>query len=233
MSTITLARPADVFNPRRFMNLLLDAGLPALFFSLVSLSQGMKGGELAAAWTQTGQALLAIEALHSLLTMTFMGMVTVLFLVRKQPIGRGAGLPERLVAVSGAFIMTAVVIMPEAPISTTERIVATALMAIGQVVALGGLFWLRRCFAISPEARGLVTSGPYRFIRHPLYAGEFVTAAGMAVYAMSAPAVLVFLAFVALQLGRVAFEERALTAAFPEEYAAYAARTPRFIPGLV
>ena len=36
-----------------------------------------------------------------------------------------------------------------------------------------------------PEARGLVTRGPYRLVRHPIYLGEYVGRAGLTVRARS------------------------------------------------
>jgi protein-S-isoprenylcysteine O-methyltransferase Ste14 len=43
--------------------------------------------------------------------------------------------------------------------------------------------------------------------------------------------VLLFGVFVALQFGRTVYEERALSAVFPEEYPSYARRVARLIPG--
>ena len=44
--------------------------------------------------------------------------------------------------------------------------------------------------------------------------------------------VAVFVAFVALQYWRTVYEERALAAAYPSEYPAYARQVPRLVPGL-
>ena len=49
----------------------------------------------------------------------------------------------------------------------------SAPLALGAfVLGVYGLLYLRRSLSIIPEARRLVTGGPYRFIRHPLYAGR-------------------------------------------------------------
>ena len=82
-----------------------------------------------------------------------------------------------------------------------------------------------------PEARRLVTGGPYALVRHPLYAGEAVAVAGLAMqYAAPWSYVILGLQY-AFQLWRIVNEERVLRAAFPD-YAAYAARTARLIPGV-
>jgi protein-S-isoprenylcysteine O-methyltransferase Ste14 len=90
---------------------------------------------------------------------------------------------------------------------------------------------LGRCFGILPEARGLVTHGPYRFVRHPLYLGEFGTCAGLVIASPSGRNVLMALSFVLAQAVRMRLEERELSREFPD-YRAYAERTPRLVPQL-
>jgi len=115
---------------------------------------------------------------------------------------------------------------------------APGLILAGDLVAVLACIWLLasvlalgRCFGVLPEARGLVTRGPYRAVRHPVYLGEIAACAGLALAAPSLRNGLVLAVFVGAQLVRMGFEERALTRAFPE-YAAYAERTPRLIPSM-
>ena len=49
----------------------------------------------------------------------------------------------------------------------------------GLAYSVWGLAYLRRSFSIIPEARRLVTGGPYRLSRHPVYLGEIATAIGV------------------------------------------------------
>ena len=86
-------------------------------------------------------------------------------------------------------------------------------------------------FAADPTAGGLVTWGPYRWFRHPIYA---------AVLLFLWTAVLTHLSLTTLALGvaataatavRMRSEERLLGARYPE-YAGYAARTKRLVPGV-
>jgi protein-S-isoprenylcysteine O-methyltransferase Ste14 len=82
---------------------------------------------------------------------------------------------------------------------------------------------------LMPEARQLVTSGPYAFMRHPLYASEmFYLIGGMLQFTQPWAAVIVTIQS-CFQWKRMINEERVLGAAFPA-YGPYAARTPRLFP---
>jgi protein-S-isoprenylcysteine O-methyltransferase Ste14 len=81
------------------------------------------------------------------------------------------------------------------------------------------------------EARRLVTSGPYRFVRHPLYLAEELSVIGLFLQFASLWTAALFAVQIAFQLRRMHNEENVLTASFPE-YAAYRRRTARLIPGI-
>ena len=115
---------------------------------------------------------------------------------------------------------------------------ATALVIAGELVTLVSFGWLLvsvlalgRCFGVLPEVRGLVTHGPYRLIRHPVYLGELGACAGLVLASPTLWNVGVAAAFALAQATRMRLEEHALLEAF-SEYAHYAARTPRLIPRL-
>ena len=97
--------------------------------------------------------------------------------------------------------------------------------------ALWGILHLRRCLSIIPEARRLVTSGPYRLVRHPLYLAEQIAAIGCAMQFWSIGAVILLLVQFGFQLRRMANEERVLERHFPE-YTRYRQTTARLIPGI-
>jgi len=81
-----------------------------------------------------------------------------------------------------------------------------------------------------PKASGsLVTGGPYRLMRHPMYTTVLLSAAAMACVPGSAMAWGLWLALVATLLAKAMLEEHWLREHHPQ-YAAYCLRCKRFIP---
>jgi protein-S-isoprenylcysteine O-methyltransferase Ste14 len=77
----------------------------------------------------------------------------------------------------------------------------------------------------------VVTSGPYRVIRHPGYLGSILVWTGFGMVSGSGPAAAATAALLSIAYGRrMAAEERMLTARFGGAYADYAKRTQRLIP---
>ena len=84
----------------------------------------------------------------------------------------------RISALIGTFLLTAVVLFPRRELSTAAGLVSTLLILAGDGFAVFVLVRLRHLFSIMAEARELVTSGPYRLVRHPLYLAEQVATLG-------------------------------------------------------
>ena len=83
------------------------------------------------------------------------------------------------------------------------------------------------------EQHRLITRGVYRYIRHPMYSALVLYAVGQALVIpnwVAGPANLI--AFAILFAFRVRAEERMMLEGFGDQYAAYAARTKRLIPGV-
>jgi len=87
-------------------------------------------------------------------------------------------------------------------------------------------------FNVRPEPKHggrLVTTGPYRWIRHPMYAALLVAGAGLAAGYASPWRWVALAALAAVLAAKARREERGMAAAHPG-YAAYAARTKRIVP---
>lgn len=155
-----------------------------------------------------------------------------LLVVRDKPVLRSRGLLPRLTGFVGTFLGVGILHLPVAPLNLSWQILAALLVLAGSGGAAIVLARLGKAFSIMPEARVLVTSGPYAHARHPLYALELVTIVGTAIQFQQPWAGLLAIVVMALQVVRSMFEERVLSEAYPE-YAAYRARTKRFIPGVI
>jgi protein-S-isoprenylcysteine O-methyltransferase Ste14 len=83
------------------------------------------------------------------------------------------------------------------------------------------------------EGHKLITAGPYRFVRNPIYTGMLgmLVATGLAMEHWTALIVAVVLFMVGLVV-RVRSEEKLLRAAFGKEFEEYAARVPAVLPGI-
>lgn len=97
-------------------------------------------------------------------------------------------------------------------------------------------FWARTSFqsgtfrvTAAPGAASLITRGPYRFIRHPMYSAALVFIwAGVASH-LSVLTLVIGIAVTAVCIVRVIVEERLLRAKYPE-YLDYSRSTKALIP---
>lgn len=116
------------------------------------------------------------------------------------------------------------------------RVVTNALgamlMAAGLVLALRGLVDLRDALTPLPHPRdgaSLVDTGSYRLVRHPIYGGIILGAAGYGLLVASPLALVGAAALLGFFRLKSAREEAWLEARYPG-YAAYRSRTRRMIP---
>jgi protein-S-isoprenylcysteine O-methyltransferase Ste14 len=183
--------------------------------------------------TRDGSLHAQAALLQELVTVIFLALVVVLFIIRRRRIeGERATLGPGAVALLGTFLLNVVAYLPVEDTTSTESLLASSVVVIvGTVFTIWSLATLGRCFGLFPEARGLVTRGPYRLVRHPVYLGELISAFGILIAKPQPLIVALFCLFVVLQYWRTVFEERALCDAFPVEYPAYRAGVPRLVPG--
>lgn len=169
------------------------------------------------------------HALRSLLVLGFYLTIFWALLTRLPARSRTRAPLVRVVAFAATFLPAAI-----PPLTSPSQDVLQ--LAIGNGLILGGLAWslwslhaLRHSFSVVPAGRELVTSGPYRYVRHPLYLGELTAAFGVVLGGPTLAALVTWSLLVALQLARATYEERLLSATFPA-YDAYRTQTGRILP---
>ena len=131
----------------------------------------------------------------------------------------------------------AVFLSANAPVlfrSARAVILGNALCAVGVILMLTAVVWLRRVIQIAPnpvEGGELITAGVYRWLRHPIYTSIEIVMVGLflrqpaAAVGATAVLVMVFLTV------KVRYEEALLTARYPA-YAAYRRSSWGIFPGL-
>ena len=84
---------------------------------------------------------------------------------------------------------------------------------------------------VEPRLEGLVSSGPYQFVRHPVYLGMTIALAGVPISLRSWPGLIgVFLLFLPSEIYRASLEDQALLRKFGETWRGYARRTGFILP---
>ncbi|HYX85674.1 MAG TPA: methyltransferase [Gaiellales bacterium] len=148
---------------------------------------------------------------------------------RRPPVRRGPWVQGATLVGVASVAAAAVQPAGAVDIGWPQLLASAAISLASLALAIGALGRLGRCFGVLPDARGLVTGGPYRFVRHPLYVGEIGTFLSIAMAAPTPRNAAGLSALVAAQAARARLEEQTLRIAFPG-YAEYAARTPMLIP---
>ena len=128
--------------------------------------------------------------------------------------------------------------------ATSGRIRPVSAFALG-IAAMGAGVAIRMASAQSLGADYTLTvglrpgqevcdSGPYRWVRHPGYAGTMIALLGLGTALMNWYSVLAIALIVPALVVRIALEERMLTRAFAPAYEAYCRRTRwRVLPGVI
>jgi protein-S-isoprenylcysteine O-methyltransferase Ste14 len=168
-------------------------------------------------------------ALHYALSGAATLIVAGLLLIRREAILATTSRREQIIAVVGSFAIIPLGALP----LTWQPDWLLEVTSVGFILAYAWIVWalmtLKRSFSIFPEARTLITHGPYGYVRHPLYAAYFVTYTLVMIPRLSALAVAVAVIGIAAEVNRSRNEERLLRRAF-DDYDEYARHVRAFVP---
>ena len=142
-----------------------------------------------------------------------------------------------MVSRSVSILATVVLMAAAAALAFRGALLGAGPVSISlQLLGLALMLWARLTFGVrsfhyaaNPTQGGLVTRGPYRYVRNPIYAAAWLILwTGVAVHWSITNAALAATVAVML-LVRIACEEPLLRGAYPE-YAEYARKTARIVP---
>lgn len=215
-------RPAGYWRDLVFSRLL-----PALFFSLFLARQVVfVWGGLQSLHTATDDLFLVQQCL----ALAYFTMLVVLYSVRLPQRGTDHRLGVIFIAFTGTFTAIGASFLPGGGHRDWLVLPADVIATIGLAYSVWGLAYLRRSFSIIPEARRLVTGGPYSISRHPVYLGEVITAIGINLATAGWLGAIAIAYFITCEVLRIRWEEGVLSRAFPGDYPDYARRVPRYAP---
>jgi protein-S-isoprenylcysteine O-methyltransferase Ste14 len=172
-----------------------------------------------------------VAVLLSGLALAYGGLIIVNYLRRgpDKPLKSGDSFSLG-VAVIGANMLIFLSLLPTMN-GELESLAAGADL-LGISLSLWAMWHLGASFSLGPEARHLVRTGPYKWVRHPLYAAGFIIATGLLVVKLSPASLGLFLGFVLVQGLRMYNEEHVLSLAMPA-YRLYKQSTWALVPHII
>jgi protein-S-isoprenylcysteine O-methyltransferase Ste14 len=149
----------------------------------------------------------------------------------------GGSTPDPSVAPYGLARLATIVAAVLGPIPWTAwgwwLVVPTVLLIGGITLRLRAIQILGRFYShrvVRQEDHGVITTGPYAWVRHPAYTGMVVANAGLVVLFLNMASVPAFVLLVAAITFRIRVEERMLDTI--PGYTQYSAGKPRLIPAV-
>ena len=134
-----------------------------------------------------------------------------------------------VLGLSGATLP--LLVTPTGPASLVPHSICALIMLIGLCLEISAKLSLGRSFGLIAANRGVKVIGPYRFVRHPMYAGYMISHIGFLLAFPSWWNATLYLAEFVIQVARLLREEHFLTQ--DREYRAYTARVRyRLVPAI-
>ena len=212
MSTVTLS---NNWSYDRMMRLF-----GGMWFMLLALCVAIKIG---ASPTDPWPSLLSSFCLAS-----FYMLLALLVMTRSPAKAQADGLLPRIAAFVGSYLPWTITFFGQTD-QALPNLLSTACVLIGMIMMLVTIRHLGGSFSLVPQARSVVQTGPYRWIKHPLYLAEEIAILGVALQYLTPVTVIVLGLHIGVQVCRILYEEDLLRRNCPE-YSSYEASRWRLIP---
>ena len=155
-------------------------------------------------------------------------MLALLVMTRSPAKAQAEGLLPRITAFVGTYLPWTITFFGKTD-QALPNLASTACVLVGIIMMLVTIRHLGRSFSLVPQARSVVQTGPYRFIKHPLYLAEEIAMLGVVLQFLTPATVIIFVLHLGVQVCRILYEEDLLRRNFPE-YSSYEASRWRVIP---
>jgi protein-S-isoprenylcysteine O-methyltransferase Ste14 len=197
---------------------LADRGARILVIVLFSIMAVSFGADFLATGRLTGPLLVASEAL-----------VVIMTVFRRAPAAVDRSIQARVLTTLSLFGPP--LARPSLIAPLASEFVTVGVSALGLLVVIAGKISLGRSFGLIPANRGIVSTGLYRLVRHPIYLGYLITHFAFVAANPTIWNVAVMLTSDIALLARAVCEEGTL--ARDEAYRRYQTRVRwRVVPGL-
>lgn len=172
-----------------------------------------------------------LRALGAVLVLAFYTLAIWCYVRRGPAVATSDSVTAHAAALTATWLSFAFPLLHGASPGQGRQALADVLVAVGTAWAVWSLRFLGRNVSVLAQARNVADQGPYRWVRHPLYAGEIVSSLGVALAANSYAAGALWLALCGLQVYRALREEQLLLRTLPA-YRGYRSRTAALLPGV-
>ena len=199
--------------------IMVPVAAAMLVFDVLALTHGSRSGGGAVRWA--GAALVG----------AFYALIIWCYLRRGRAVATSGSVTGYAAAVTATLLPLTLPLLHGASSGTVQLYAGYLLVLVGTSWSVWSVRFLGRSLSVIAQAREVVDSGPYRLVRHPLYAGELVASFGVALVANNVGAFCFWAALCGLQAYRALREEQVLWQALPG-YRDYRARTAALLPGV-
>jgi protein-S-isoprenylcysteine O-methyltransferase Ste14 len=158
----------------------------------------------------------------------FYMLLALMIMTRSSAKAQADGLLPRIAAFVGTYLPWTITFFGKTD-QALPNLLSTACVLTGMIMMLFTIRHLGRSFSLVPQARSVVQTGPYRWIKHPLYLAEEIAILGVALQYLTPVTVIVLGLHIGVQVCRILYEEDLLRRNCPE-YSRYETSRWRLIP---
>ncbi len=211
MSTVALSKK---WSYERMMQLF-----GSMWFMLLALGVAIRIGSFTDPWP---------SLLSRFCLATFYVLLALLTMTRSPAKAQADGVLPRIAAFVGTYMPWTIAFFGKTD-QALPNLASTACVLIGMIMMLVTIRHLGRSFSLVPQARNVVQTGPYRWIKHPLYLAEEIAVLGVVLRNPTPLTAVLLVLHIGVQVCRILYEEDLLRRNCPE-YSSYEASRWRVVP---